>query len=231
MHDAGFDRCRRREAGVARQIGDVGGSCRDIAGLQRLQIEHRLAAQGFFDAGDEVREFDRAVVADVVEPVRRRAGAGIGLGGIPRRIGLRDAIAGAHHALHDVVDVGEIALHLPVVEDRDRFTGEDRLGEEIQHHVGTAPRAVDGEEAQTGGRQAVQMAVTMRYQFIGLLGRRVQARWMVDIVMDAERQRAVEAVDRTGAGIGQVSDVVLPAAFQDVGEGDQIGVDIGMWMG
>ena len=36
---------------------------------------------------------------------------------------------------------------------------EDRAGEQEQRHVGPAPRAVHGEEAQAGRRQAVEMAV------------------------------------------------------------------------
>jgi hypothetical protein len=43
---------------------------------------------------------------------------------------------------------------LAIIEDRDLLAGKDGLGEFEQRHVRPAPRAIDGEEAQAGGRQA-----------------------------------------------------------------------------
>ena len=76
---------------------------------------------------DEVHQLDGIVVADVVEPVGRERGRGIGIVAAPRRVGLGDMIGGAHHALDDVVDVGEVARVLAVVEHVDRLAGEDLL--------------------------------------------------------------------------------------------------------
>ena len=93
---------------------------------------------------------------------------------------------------------------------------------------GPAPGPVDGEEAQARDRQAVEMAVGVGHQLVGLLGRRVEAERMVDIVVDRERHLGVGAVDRAGRGIDQVPAPLVPAALQHVEEADEVGVDIGV---
>jgi hypothetical protein len=69
--------------------------------------------------------------------------------------------------------------------------GEDGLGEQEQRHVRPAPGAVDGEEAQAGGRQAVEVAVGVRHQLVGLLGGGVEADRVVDAVVLGERHRVL----------------------------------------
>jgi hypothetical protein len=95
-----------------------------------------------------------------------------------------------------------------VVEDVDRPAFEDGLGEQEQRHVRPAPRAIDREEAQAGGRQAVEMAVGVRHQLVGLLGRGVQADRVVDAVVLGERHLGVAAVDAGARGIDQVLHLV-----------------------
>ena len=92
------------------------------------------------------------------------------------------AVEHLHHAFGNVVDIGEVAHHLAVIEDVDRPALEDRLGEQEQRHIRPAPGPVDGKKAQAGGRQPVQMAVGMRHQLIGLLGRGIEADRVVDVV-------------------------------------------------
>src|SRR3546814_2200230 len=82
--------------------------------------------------------------------------------------------------LDDVVDVGEVAGVVAVVEHVDRLAGQDLAREQEQRHVRPAPGPVDGEEAQAGGRQVEQVAVGVRHQFVGLLGGRVHAHRVVD---------------------------------------------------
>jgi hypothetical protein len=84
------------------------------------------------------------------------------------------AVQSADDAFDDIVDVGEVALHVAVVEDVDRPAFEDRLGEQEQRHVGPAPRAVDGEEEQARARDAEQVTVGVREEFVRLFAGRVQ---------------------------------------------------------
>ena len=83
------------EAHVALQVLDVGAGGGHVAGLHRQIAADGLFAERLFEEGDEPVEFDRGVVADVVDAVGRGAGAGIGPGGVPRRVGRRDAVGGA----------------------------------------------------------------------------------------------------------------------------------------
>ena len=59
----------------------------------------------------------------------------------------------ADHAADDVIDVGEVATVLAVVEHVDRLAGEDVARKDEQRHVRAAPGSIDGEEAQTRRRQ------------------------------------------------------------------------------
>ena len=56
------------------------------------------------------------VIADVVDPVGRRRRRRIGARAVPCGVGRRDAVGGAQHALDHVVDVGEVARMVAVVE-------------------------------------------------------------------------------------------------------------------
>ena len=124
----------------------------------------------------------------------------------------------AHDAFDDVVDIGEVALHPAVVEDLDRLARQDGPREQHRRHVGPAPRAVDGEEAQAGRRQPVQVAVAVRHQLVGLLGRGVQAHRMIDALVLRKRQRVVGAVDARARRIDEVRDAGVPAALEHVAE-------------
>ena len=175
---------------------------------------------------DHLQQLDRLIVADVVDPVGRAARAGIGPGAAPLRVGLRDAVHHAEHALDDVVDVGEVSPHAAVIEDVDRPTGENRPGKEEQGHVGPAPGTIDRKEPQPGGRQPEEMAVGMGHQLVGLLRGRIQAHGMIDVLMHRERHLRIGPVDRARRGIDQVLDARVPATFQNVRKTQQIAVDV-----
>jgi len=150
------------------------------------------------------------------------------VGSGPLRIHRGHPIADPDDTFDDVVDVGEVATHLSVVEDVDRFAFQDGLGEQEHRHVRSTPGAVDGEEAETGGWEAVEMAVGMGHQFVGLLRGGVEAQRVVHVVVDAEGHRRVGPVDGGGRGVGQVLHAVVSAALQNVHEADEVGVDVGV---
>jgi hypothetical protein len=115
-----------------------------------------------------------------------------------------------------------------VVEHVDGTAFEDGLGEQEQGHVGTTPRAIHGEEAQAGGGQAVQVAVGVGHQLVGLLGGGVDAHRVVHAVVLGERHLGVAAVHAGAARIHQVLDLAVATAFQDVHEADQVALHIGL---
>lgn len=54
-------------------------------------------------------------------------------------------------AFNDVVDVGEVAFHLAVVEQGNRLAGQNGPAEQERGHVGTTPGPVD-RKTQAGRR-------------------------------------------------------------------------------
>ena len=225
--DALFDRRRRLVVELLDEVGDVGVGIRNVARLQGQHFHIGLPTQGLLQRGDIVHEFDRTVVADVVDPPGGHAGARIGLCAVPGRIRRGRTIEHTNHAFDDVVDVGRIAPVPAVVEDRYLLAGEDGLGEFEQGHVGATPGAIDGEEAQAGGGQAIQMAVGVRHQFVAFLAGGVEAEGVVNVVMHRKGHRRVRPVHTGAAGVYQVFDTVVATAFQDMGKADDVAVDVG----
>src|SRR2546429_117748 len=84
---------------------------------------------------------------------RRRRTAGF-LG-----IGRRDVIDQARYNTRNIVNIGEVAPHLAVVEELDRRVFNDGFGKQEISHVGPAPRPVNGEKSQTCDRQTIEMAI------------------------------------------------------------------------
>ena len=69
--------------------------------------------------GNDLQQLRRLAVADIVNMPRRTAGRRIGLVARPCRVGLRRPLDEPHHGLGYVIDVGEVAPHLSVVEQAD----------------------------------------------------------------------------------------------------------------
>ena len=218
----------RREADVTAQIVGVRAGCRYVASLHRQEFLGRGLAERLFERLDEDHQFDRLVVADVVDSVGRAAASGSRVRRVEVGVGLGDAIHDADRAFGNVVDVSEIAPHFAVVEDLDGAAGEDGLGKQPGRHVGTAPGAVNGEIAQAGGRQAVEVAVAVRHQFVGFLGGGVEAERVVDGIMHRKGHPGVAAVHAGAAGVDEVFDAVPAAGFEDVEEADQIALRVGV---
>ena len=136
-------------------------------------------------------------------------------------------VQAADHPLHHVVDVGEVTPHPALVEHPDRLTRQDRPGEQHRRHVRPAPGAVHREEAQARGRQAVEMAVGVGHQLVGLLGGGIQAHRMVHRLRLAEGQIAVAAIHRAAAGIHQVLHLLVAAALQHMAHRHQVALHVG----
>src|SRR5262249_1754270 len=147
------DRRARQKAEIARRSLDVGEGLRHVAGLERREFHPRLTVASALDYLDEVHERLAAVIAEVVQAMPRLTVA-VRWRPVERR----------HDAGDDIVDVGEVAPHVAIVEDLDGLAAQDRPGKEECRHVWPAPRPVDREEPQTRERQAVEMAVVEGHQ-------------------------------------------------------------------
>ena len=97
----------------------------------------------------------------------------------PLWIRCRNYVHNTNHRLDYVVDVGKVPLHVPIVEDIDRLTLENRLGKLEHHHVRTAPRTVYRKEPQARRRQAEQIRVAVRHELISPLRGAVHGQRMI----------------------------------------------------
>ncbi len=161
------------------------------------------------------------MVADVEHAVGRAA-FGCGRGGLVQH---------AQHAFDNVVDPGEVALHVAVVEHVDGAAFEHGLGEREVGHVGPAPGPVHGEEAQAGGGQPVEVAVGVGHQLVGFLGGGVQTHRVVHRVALLERHLRVAAVHAGAGRVDQVPHALRAAAFQHVTEAGEVALEVGVRVG
>ena len=200
------DRGRRapvdRAGEAASMSAQVSGTSPGCSG-RSSRIAGRPSAR--LERGDEVGELDRGAVADVVEAEGRVRGGRVGVGRVPVGIGQGRAVGGADHPLDDVVDIGEVAAVPALVEEPDRPALGDGAGEEHRRHVGPAPGAVDGEEAQAGaaaaGRGGCRHAPSARWP---AWWRRRTAAGGRPPGPRSKGMRGVAAVDARGRGEGQV---------------------------
>lgn len=146
--------------------------------------------QFFLQDSYEVEEVLGGVVADVVHLVRGNGQSVLAvllLGGV-----LHDA----HHSLHDVVDIGEVALAVAIVEYLDGLAFHQFVGKAEVSHVGTASGAIDGEEAEAGRGDVVELRVGMGHKLVALLGGGVEAYGVVHLVVCRIRHFLVATIDR-----------------------------------
>ncbi len=133
--------------------------------------------------------------------------------------------------MYNVVDVGEVAPHVAVVEDLDGEPFADLLGKAVIGHVGASPRAVDGEVAEGGDGEAVEVVVGVGHHFIGFFGRAVEVGGLVGGVFDAKGDFLVQSVDGRGRGVDEFELGEKAANFQNRYKAVEIGIDVVIGLG
>lgn len=146
--------------------------------------------QFFLQDGHEVEKVLGGVVADVVYLVRGDGKSVLAV------LLLRGVLHDAHHSLHDVVNIGEVALAVAIIENLDGLAFHQFVGETEVCHIGTAGGAIDGEEAQAGRGNVVELRVGMGHQLVALLRGGVEAYGVVHLVVCRIRHFLVAAIDR-----------------------------------
>lgn len=182
--------------------------------------QHALLHQHALQRVDEVEQILGVRVADVVDAVRGERQP------VLAHLHLGRGVHDAPDALDDVVDVGEVAAAVAHVEDLDGVAAAQLLGEAEVGHVGPAHGTVHGEEAQAGRRDGVELGVGGGHELVGLLGGGVERHRRVHAVLLGERHLLVAAVDRAGAGVGEVLDRVVAAGLEDVEEADEVALEV-----
>ena len=95
-------------------------------------------------------------------------------------------------------------------------TVQHSIGEKERGHVRTPPRTINREKAQTGRRNTIQMAVSMRHQFIGFLRGCIKAYRMRNAVLFREGNFSIQPIDAAGASINQMFHLIVTTAFQHI---------------
>ena len=187
--------------------------------------ENSCTDQLFLQDGHKVEEVFGGVVADVIYLVRGDGQSVLTvllLGGV-----LHDA----HHSLHNVVDIGEVALAVTVVENLDGLTFHQFVGEAEIRHIGTTCRTVYCKETQAGRGDVVEFAISMGHQLVALLGGGVEAHGIVYLVVCRVWHFFVSAIDGRGRGIDQMFHLMVAARFEDVVKSDEVALDVSVGIG
>ena len=191
----------------------------NVTRLHRQEFLLRGLAVSILDFGNKVHQFHRMAAPDVVHLV-----------GHAIRALFRDrhVVERMHAAFRDVIDVGEVADHVAVVEHLDGLALRDGAGEQHRAHVGAAPRAVNRKIAQARHRDAVKFRVGMRHQFVALLACRIQTNRVVNLVVFAVGDLRVQAINGTGRSIEQVLHLVVAAGLENVEKADHVALHVGI---
>ena len=136
----------------------------------------------------------------------------------------------AHYTLDDVIDKGEIALAVSVVEYLDGLALTQFVGEAEIRHIGASGRTVNSEEAETGRWYVVELRIGMSHEFVALLGSGIEGNRVVHLVVGRVRHLLVAAIDRGRRGIDEVLNLVIATSLEDVVETYEIRLDVGTWI-
>lgn len=187
--------------------------------------QHASTHQLFLKDGHEVEKVLGRVVADVVHLVR---GDGESILAV---LLLRGVLHDAHHSLHDVIDIGEVALAVAIVEYLDGLAFHQFVGKAEVCHIGTTGGAIDGKEAQAGRGDVVELAIGMGHQLVALLRGGVEAYGVVYLVVCRIGHLLIAAIDGRGRGVDQMFHLMVTARLENVVEPDEVALDIGVGIG
>lgn len=152
---------------------------RQDAGTDQFLLENR----------HEVQKILRRIVADVIYLVRRNRKAVLAV------LLLRGMSHDTHYTLHDVIDIGKVAFAVAVVEDLNVLAFTEFVGKAEIRHVWAAGWTIDREETQTCGRDIVELRIGMGHELVALLGRGIEAHWIVHLVICRIRHLLIAAVN------------------------------------
>src|SRR3990170_5020425 len=132
--------------------------------------------------------------------------------------------------LDDIIDICEIAAHLPLVENPDRRSFNDRLGKTVIGHVGSSPGTVDGKETQAPHWYSKEMMIGKSQRFARFFGSAVKAGGMICRIVFRKGHFLIESVNRRRGGEDKLHVWSAAAHFQHFEESVDIAVDIAFRM-
>jgi hypothetical protein len=111
---------------------------------------------------------------------------------------LRGALHHAYDTLDNIIDIGEVASAVAIVEDLDGFSLQELIGEAKVGHIGTTGRTIDRKETQACGGDIVEFRVAMRKELVALLGGSIEGYRIIHTVVHREGDLFVATIDGGG---------------------------------
>ena len=88
----------------------------------------------------------------------------------------------------NIIDIGEVPIHIAMIINLDCLSSANLIGKFEISHVGAAERSIDGKETQPCRWDAIEMAIRVSHEFVGLLRRCIETDGMVDIIRRRKRR-------------------------------------------
>lgn len=152
--------------------------------------ENSCTDELFLKDGDEVEEILWGIVTYVIYFVRRNRKT------ILTILLLWGVLHDTDHSFHDVIDIGEVALAVAIVEYLDGVAFHQLVGEAKVCHIWTASRTINCKETQASRRDVVEFTICMSHKLVTLLCGGVEAHGVVHLVVCRIRHLLVAAIDR-----------------------------------
>ena len=150
--------------------------------------EHSCTDELFLENGYEVEKVFWGVVTYVIYFIRWNWEAVFAL------LLLWGVLHHSYYTFHDVIDIGEVALTVAVVENLDGFAFNKFVGETEVCHVRATGWTIDGEETETGGWDVIEFAVGMSHKLVTLLSGCVKRHRVIYLVIGRIRHLLVTAI-------------------------------------
>ncbi len=87
------------------------------------------------------------VITDIVNMIRCPTGSSVRISFVPVRISNRWFPDDQGNAFSNIINISKISFHLAIIEDIDRFSGQNSLGKEEIGHVRSPPWPINSKKA------------------------------------------------------------------------------------
>ena len=129
---------------------------------------------------------------------------------------------------HNIVDIGKIPQHVPIVINLNGLSVHNFLCKFIICHIRPAKGPIYRKKSQTCHRIPVQFTIGMGHQFIGLFGGGIQTDGTVNLILYRVGRFFIAPIHRAGRCEYQMLNAKPSACFQDMEKTNQVGRYIGI---
>ena len=110
-------------------------------------------------------------------------------------------------ARYDIINIGKISFHIPVVIHGDGLSLQDFISENKHGHVWSSPWAINCKIAKSRTIKSIEMGIRMGHELIGLLGGPIEGNGIICLIISAERNLGIGTVN---GGAGSIYEPLYP---------------------